>query len=208
MITIIVRLLKWFLVLTLPFLVLIRGAIFFHSEYYFGPWLSVMAGGAVTLIVLIIYMTVIHGMFSSTLGGVRAFKRRSYVALLVIAGYCIQGLFFISSSNVKDSALSSELRELHPIVRLAVSTIIMVDRDLIITDASRQREDYDRMGLPINERSMHYPQEDGYAYAIDLRTNQRSYLHNSLVQNYFRIMGFKTLKHTGTAPHLHVSLKK
>ena len=160
-----------------------------------------------TIIVLFVYMTVIHGMFSSTLGSVRAFKRRFYIAGLMLVGYCIHALFFISSNNIKNSALQQELRQLHPIVRVAVSTIIMVDKSLVITDASRSRSDYRDMGLPVNERSLHFPQKDGYAYAIDLRTRDRSTLRNILLQNYFRLMGFKTLHHGGTGPHLHISLK-
>ena len=207
MFTLLIRILKWLLVLVLPFIALIRGAVYFHENYDLGPWISLAGGVAITVLVLIIYMTVIHGMFSSTLGSVRAFKRRTYIALLMLLGYCIHGLFFISTNNLKHTALSDELRDLHPIVRMAVSTIIIIDKDLVITDASRKSSDYEKMGLPVNERSLHYPQKDGYAYAIDLRTKQRSGIRNILLQNYFRIMGFNTLNHTGTAPHLHISLK-
>ena len=207
MLRFLIRIIKWLFVLILPFVALIRGAVYFHSNYNMGPWISLAAGVFITVVLLILYMTVIHGMFSSTLGSIRAFKRRTYIALLMLVGYCIHGLFFISSGNLKHSALSNELRELHPIVRMAVSTIIIIDKDLVITDASRKSSDYEKMGLPVNERSLHYPQKDGYAYAIDLRTRERSFTRNVLLQNYFRMMGFRTLKHTGTAPHLHISLK-
>ena len=90
---------------------------------------------------------------------------------------------------------------------MAVSTIVIFDKSLVITDATRKSADYEKMGLPVNERSLHYPQEDGYAYALDLRTRQRSWLRNFAVQNYFRLMGLNTLQHTGTAPHLHISLQ-
>ena len=195
------------MVLILPFVALIRGAIFVHHRYDNGPWISLAGGALLTVLILFIYMTVIHGMFSSTLGSVRAFKRRFYVAVLMLAGYCIHALFFISSSNLKNQSLQSELRQLHPIVRVAVSTVIMIDPSLVITDASRSQSDYRDMGLPVNERSLHFPQKDGYAYAIDLRTRDRSALRNVLLQNYFRLMGFKTLHHGGTGPHLHISLK-
>ena len=162
----------------------------------------------VTIVILFVYMTVIHGMFSTNLGSIKAFKRRFYIAALMLGGYCVHALFFISSNNVKNSALQNELRQLHPIVRVAVSTIIMIDQSLVITDAARTRSDYRDMGLPVNERSLHFPQKDGYAYAIDLRTRDRSTVRNFLLQTYFRLMGFKTLHHGGTGPHLHISLKR
>ena len=207
MFRLLIRIFKWLFVLILPFIALIRGAVYFHTNYNYGPWISLAGGIGITILILIIYMTVIHGMFSASLGSVRAFKTRMYIAALMLFGYCIHALFFISTNNVKNSALKSELRQLHPIVRVAVSTIIMIDKDLVITDAARKRSDYERMGLPVNERSLHYPQKDGYAYAIDLRTRERSHARNVLLQYYFRMMGFKTLKHSGTAPHLHISLK-
>ncbi len=206
--SLLVRIIKWLFVLFLPFVVLIRSAIYFHAHMGFGPWLSMVAGITVTIILLIIYMTIIHGMFSRTLGGVKAFKTRGYVAALMLVGFCTQGLFFISSNNLKNASLSKELRSLHPIVRIAVSIVIIIDKELIVTDATRRSSDYEKMGLPVNERSLHYPQDDGYAYAVDMRTKHRSSLRNFLLQNYFRLMGFKTLQHSGTAPHLHISLKR
>ena len=203
-----IRILKWLFVLLLPFICLIRGAIFVHSRYQPGPWISLAAGMAMTMFVMVIYMTVVHGKFNRTLGSIRAFKTRGYIAGMVIIGFVIHGLFFISSSNVKDPSLVQELRELHPIVRLAVSTVIILDKELVITDASRKRSDYERMNLPINERSLHYPQKDGYAYAVDLRTRERSTIRNFFLQNYFRLMGLRTLQHAGTAPHMHISLKR
>lgn len=191
----------------MPFVVLVRGAVYFHGHHDLGPWTSLIGGMLITALLLTIYLTVFRGMVSSSTGGVQAFKRRTYFVIAVLIGYCIHGLFFMSTSNLKNPSLSKELRQLHPIVRMAVSTIVMIDRDLVITDATRKSADYEKMGLPVNERSLHYPQSDGYAYAIDLRTNGRSSVRNFFVQNYFRMMGFKTLYHTGTAPHLHISLK-
>jgi len=53
---------------------------------------------------------------------------------------------------------------------------------------------------------LHYPQPDGYVHAIDLRTAGRGFVRNRLVQAYFWSMGFVTLRHVGTADHLHVEL--
>jgi hypothetical protein len=94
----------------------------------------------------------------------------------------------------------------HPLLRIAVSTLILVDRDAVITDLARTADDYPRMGLPIHPRSLHYRQEDGWVHAVDLRT--RGPLRSLLVEWYFRAMGFDTLRHVGTADHLHVALRR
>jgi hypothetical protein len=62
------------------------------------------------------------------------------------------------------------------------------------------------MGLPVNDGTLHYRQRDGWAHAVDLRTNGRGEVVNRLVELYFRVMGFRTLRHVGTADHLHVEL--
>jgi hypothetical protein len=107
---------------------------------------------------------------------------------------------------VKNEDLRSEYRSLHPLLRVATSTFILVDGDLVITDMERQAADYERMRLPVYERSLHFVQEDGYAHAVDLRTIGRSEWRNFTMQVCFRAMGFRTLRHVGTADHLHVSL--
>ncbi|HMC55073.1 MAG TPA: hypothetical protein VKH19_07895, partial [Gemmatimonadaceae bacterium] len=87
------------------------------------------------------------------------------------------------------------------------STVILFDDDLVITDARRVAADYPRMGLPVNDRTMHYGQSDGWVHAVDLRTRGHNEIANRLVQFYFWSMGFSTLRHVGTADHLHVQLR-
>jgi hypothetical protein len=60
------------------------------------------------------------------------------------------------------------------------------------------------MGLPVSRESLHYRQADGWVHAVDLRTHAG--LKSLLVQWYFDLMGFDTLRHVGTHDHLHVSL--
>jgi hypothetical protein len=50
-------------------------------------------------------------------------------------------------------------------------------------------------------------QEDGYVHAMDLRTEGRTELRNRGIQLGFWLLGFSTLRHVGTADHLHVSLR-
>lgn len=95
---------------------------------------------------------------------------------------------------------------MHPILRVAISSVTLADGDLVITDIERVSGDYETMGLPVNPHSLHYRQESGYVHAVDLRTRDRSEIRNYIIQISLDLMGFRTLRHVGTADHLHVEL--
>jgi hypothetical protein len=197
---------KTVLIFVLPFLALLRGSVYLHSSYELGSFLSLFGGIIMSLIVIVIYMTWSFRKITSRIGGIGAFKTRGIFAFLLIAGFCIHGLFFISGEHLKNPDLAKELRELHPIIRMAVSTWVIMDKDLIITDGSRTPEDYKRMGLKTKKNSLHYIQKDGYSYALDLRSKNRSIFANNLLRNYMRLIGLRTLRHSGTDDHIHISL--
>ncbi len=159
-----------------------------------------------TTVVLILYFSVLHGFLTGSIGNYAGIKRRSIIAFLAVLLYGVHALFFFSSSNVKAQDLRVEYLQMHPLLRLSTSTLAYLDKKLILTDAQRVPEDYQKMGLPTKGSSLHYKQKDGYVYALDLRVNGRSELRNMMMTSYFRLMGFKTLRHLGTADHLHVSL--
>ncbi|MEE9438908.1 MAG: hypothetical protein V3V14_07910 [Saprospiraceae bacterium] len=193
-------------VVVLPFLLLLRGSIYFHSNYNLGPWISLLAGVMGTSVILFIYITIVYKKMTRKIGDTDNLQRRGLFALSLVIMYCVYGLFFMSSENVKNPSLKTEISDMHPILRMGVSTFVLLDKKLIVTDASRQPEDYRKMGLKTSKRSLHYKQTDGYAYAVDLRTNGRNEMRNKIMFLYFRLLGFNTLRHIGTADHLHVSL--
>jgi hypothetical protein len=197
---------KGLLFLVLPFIILIRGSVYIHENYEYLPYISLLGGIIITALLLLIYFTIFYSFVFKRIGSGETLKRTALAAFLIVGGYCIHGLFFISSNNMKSSSLSKELTDLHPILRIAVSTIIILDKDLIITDASRVPEDYRKMGLRTKSSSLHYKQKDGYAYALDLRTSSRTEIRNILLRTYFWMMGFNTIRHGGTGDHLHISL--
>jgi hypothetical protein len=129
-----------------------------------------------------------------------------WVALPLVVFYCGFSLLYLSRVNAKPE-VRAYYRTVHPHLRLALSTWILVDDKLVVTDMRRAREDYARMGLPVNETSLHYRQRDGWVHAVDLRTANRGWFRNRLVQVYFWGMGFNTLRHAGTADHLHVDVR-
>ncbi len=198
---------KLVLLIILPFVLLIRGSIFFHTNFEWYSWVCLAAGVGVTAVVLFIYFTFFYGKLTGRIGDFDAVKRRAFIAILVVLLYCGHGILFFSNANLKSSALQNEMSNLHPVLRLSLSTLVFLDKDLLITDASRVPEDYQKMGLKTINHSLHYKQPStGYAHAVDLRTKGRDELKNTLVTYYFRLMGFRTLRHVGTADHLHISL--
>ncbi|MEM9919298.1 MAG: hypothetical protein AAF990_14440 [Bacteroidota bacterium] len=200
-------LLKLILLLVLPFIFLIRGAVYLHVHNQLNPWLCLLGGMVATIILLVIYFSLIHGRFTGRFGDMGSLKRRSLLALLLVGGYCMYGLLYLSNANAKQDEVRKEYTSLHPILRVGVSTVLFVDRSLMITDADRQPEDYRKMGLKTARRSLHYRQKNGFVHAMDIRTNGRSEFRNNLLQLYFKLMGFNTLRHGGTGDHLHISLK-
>ena len=201
------HLFKIVLLLVLPFIFLIRGAVYFHDHHLMSPWMAIAGGIGITTILLFLYLTFLSGRFTGKLGSSGTLKRRSVMALILVLGYSIYGLVFLSGSNVKSEEIQKEYTSLHPILRLSISTILFLDKDLLLTDAKRRPEDYKKMGLKTKKRSLHYPQSNGYVHAMDIRTNGRSEIRNFLLKTYFQLMGFNVLRHGGTGDHLHVSLK-
>lgn len=200
------RILHVVILLFLPFIVLIRGAVFFHEQYHLYPLLTIFAGAFLFSFVLIIYLSLFLGRLGPKSPVNFSFATKMKLIFIVVIVFCLHGIFFLQSDNLKTPSLKHSIGNLHPIIRLAVSTVIFLDRDLIITDGLRTPEDYRKMGLPSNKSSLHYKQKDGYAYAIDIRTSHRSIVRNSLIKGYFNLMGFRIMRHTGTDDHLHISL--
>lgn len=192
-------------ILVFPFVVLIRTAVYLHVHEKLIPWACIGGGVIFTSILIFLYLTILYGNFNKK--NRPSFKTKFLVAFAIVIVYSAHGLFYMSGDNFKSSELRSEIRKVHPILRLSVSTIAHLDKKLIITDGDRQPEDYAKMGLPSKKHSLHYKQSNGYAHAIDLRTNGRNEIRNFFVRSYFRLMGFQTLRHIGTADHLHISLK-
>ena len=108
--------------------------------------------------------------------------------------------------NFKSRQIAAEWPRLHPTLRLALWIVALEDRDMVLTDIARRPEGYGGMGLKVPAASQHYTDADGYARAVDLRVSNVGDLRNWGRQGLFLLMGLKTLRHTGTADHLHIAL--
>ena len=195
--------LKWIVALSLPFFVLVRGSMYAYQSMGWGTWSSIGLGMFGTVVVFSAYAT---WLWRRVTGKGRLPRVAQRVVIAVVVGYSMYGLLYLSTANAKSPELTDYYTSLHPLMRIGASTYLLFDRDAVVTDLGRTAEDYLRMGLPINEASLHFKLQDRYVHAMDLRTLGRSPLRNRLTAAYFRLMGFRSLHHVGTADHLHVSL--
>ncbi len=197
------------LIIVLPFAVLVRGSVFFYEHGKTSVWLALLTAGFLTGGVITAYAVWLARKLTSRGGrGGRALVMplAKWVALPLVVFYCGYSLVYLASVNAKSPPVRAYYRSVHPLLRLALSTLILIDREMIVTDTGRQPEDYSRMGLRMNTRTRHYKQADGWIHAVDLRTTGRGWVKNRGVQFYFWLMGFETRRHVGTADHLHVEL--
>jgi hypothetical protein len=189
---------------TLPFAVLIRGGVFAYREWGLGTWPALTLAVGATALLLGGY-----GWYLTRRLGAGPWVQRfvTRTAMGICIAYAAWTLVFIASENVKSEDVQAEYAKVHPLLRLAASALILVDPAAVITDAGRTTEDYFLMGLPSNEASLHFEQETGYVHAVDLRTRGRPEWRNRVVELGFWALGFHSLRHVGTADHLHLSLR-
>jgi hypothetical protein len=187
----------------LPFVVLVRGALWGYEHIGLNPWLALTAAVLATALILLAYCVAIGWRLTGRLMVSRWMHRAAFGC---VAAYAAYGVVYLAADHAKSDAVRSGYRSLHPLLRVAASTFVLLDRDAVLTDLARQPADYARMGLPVEEQSRHYTQPDGYVHALDVRTIGRPWWRNALATGYFRAMGFATLRHVGTADHLHVWL--
>lgn len=187
----------------LPFLVVLRISVLAYQENTHDGWQALVIG----ILAALLLVGVCIAAFMWTFG----IRRGFYMPLLNIcltAMLCYSGfaLFHLAVSNAKTAEIRSYYTSLHPFLRVAVKNLTVLDEDLVITDVERTRSAYRAMGLPPRDYSLHFKQPTGFVHAVDIRTVGRSQITNLLVELYFVLMGFETIRHVGTADHLHVAL--
>jgi len=189
--------------IALPFFVLVRASVYAYGRGA-APWLAILVGALLTMGVVTLYGIWLSRRFH---GQARLAVVARWIGVPMVAAWCVYATFYLARVNAKSDDVHRYFTTVHPILRVALSTVILVDADLVITDMARVPGDYRRMGLRVNERTKHFVQPDGWVHAVDLRTREHSEIANRLVQLYFWSMGFSTLRHVGTADHLHVQLR-
>ncbi len=187
----------------LPFYLLVRGSLVASAAWGWHAWLAVGFGASLAALA----MSVAAWWALRRLGFERSFRTiATRAALPLVVVFCAFCLLHLSGANAKTDEIRAGYPRLHPALRLAVGTLRLLDGEIVLTDIERGAESYAQMRLPRLDHSAHYPQCDGTVHAIDLRTAGVGALRNGLVQLYFELLGFETLRHVGTADHLHVRL--
>ncbi|MDH5199075.1 MAG: hypothetical protein OEY20_17670, partial [Gemmatimonadota bacterium] len=189
--------------IVLPVVVLLRGATFLYLRLGWPTWGAIAGAGGGALGLLTVYAALLSKRLT---GKSRVRFVATWIAAPLVIAYCAHALLFLSRVNAKTEDVRGYYRSLHPTLRLAASTFMILDDRLVVTDIARTPGDYTAMGLPVYDSSLHYRHADGYVHAVDLRTIGRGAVRNWLTEQYFRALGFRTLRHVGTADHLHVSL--
>jgi hypothetical protein len=198
-----VSLAKVVAVVALPFVVYVRASVWLYLNAGLAPWLAVAVASLLTLGVVAIYATWLSRRVS---GKARAATIARWVALPLALAWCGYSVLYLSRVNAKTDEVRAYYGSVHPVLRVALATAILGDGGLVVTDMRRVPQDYARMGLPELERTKHYRQPNGWVHAADLRTIGHGEIRNRALQLYFWTMGFQTLRHVGTADHLHVQL--
>lgn len=187
----------------LPFIAVLRIAVVSYHEDTLVGWEAFGIGLIVAVVLVCVYIAV----FTWSFGFRRAlFMPLMNICLTAMLFYCGYTLYDLATTNAKTAEVRSYYTSLHPFLRVAVKNLTLFDDDLVITDIHRTAADYRSMGLPTRAYSLHFRQPTGFVHAMDIRTRERSKLANLLIELYFVLMGFETIRHVGTADHLHVSL--
>jgi hypothetical protein len=197
------RLLALAVAVLLPFILIVRLAVIAYARFELGSWAVLLASSAGVVVLLFTYVLLLRLRFQRKIGVPKAMRR---LLVASVAGFVGFTLFYLSGANAKTLEIREAYTELNPLLRLATGTVLLVDREAVVTDVDRTPADYLAWGLSVNEASLHFEQDDGFVHAVDVRTLGRAEWKNRALEVYYRGMGFRTLRHVGTADHLHVSM--
>ena len=105
----------------LPFLVLVKVAVFFYSHQGYSTVLALASGTACTAALVTAYAAWLWHRFT---GRVRLALVARRFALPLVVAYCGYALIYLSSANVKSDRVRAYYASLHPLLRIALSTRI------------------------------------------------------------------------------------
>jgi len=187
----------------LPFIVVLRISVSSYQQNTLAGWEAMGLGMLSAVAMVCLYIIAFMLTFRIPKRFFMGFLNIGLAAMLCYTGFA---LFHLATTQAKTEEIRSYYTSLHPFLRVAIKNLAVIDDDLIITDVHRTRADYEQMGLEPRDYSLHFRQPTGFVHAVDIRTIGRSKITNLFVELYFILMGFETIRHVGTADHLHVAL--
>src|SRR6266567_1182326 len=128
-------LLRLVAVVVLPFVVLVRGAVFFYEHGNVPSWLALSVSALLTIGLVTLYAASLLRRFT---GRPPVLLLAKWVALPLVVSYCGFSLLYLSRVNAKPE-VRDYYGSVHPLLRLALSTWILVDDKLVVTDMCRER---------------------------------------------------------------------
>jgi hypothetical protein len=191
--------------IALPFFLLVNGSVMSHRFLGTPAWTSILLGSGLATAWISLWGT---RLWRRMTGRARVREIFQKFALPIVLVFSVYSLGWVSNFAAKSDATRSTYQNLHPTLRLALGTATLIDPDVVITGIARERADYARMGLRPVHNSLHFEQQDGWIHAVDLRTRGRGPIRNLSSQLYFRLMGFRALRHGGSGDHLHIALPR
>ena len=96
--------LKIIILLLLPFVVLIRGAVFMHENYTSNPQIAILSGALATVILLMVYFIYVFFRATGKLGNGTSFKLKMVLAGVLVLAYCFNGLFFLNGGACENGS--------------------------------------------------------------------------------------------------------
>lgn len=193
--------------LVLPFFLLLRGSVTIYDLTEWNPYICIAIAALASMTALYFYLTWIVGHWVRKKKEVEKAKRVNLrLVAVAVSGFCLYAILYLAAGNAKTKDVQGEYLDTHPLLRLGVSAFILFDHNLVVTDMTREKADYLDMGLFSKNKSLHYVQSDGYVHALDLRVNDRAAWRNTILENYFWLMGYMVHRHGGTSDHLHISI--
>ena len=173
-----VALLKALAVVALPFLVYVRASVFLY-RHGAHPWIAILVSAILTVGIVSGFVILLARRFR---GRARVPTVVKWAAVPVVFTWCVYAAFYLSRVNVKSDDVRAYYSAVNPILRVALSTIVLVEPDLVVTDMGRVPASYRRMGLPVNHRTMHYRQPDGSTPPLTINNDGNTYAGLTLVK--------------------------
>jgi len=122
----------------LPFAALVRVSVFLYVHDGYAVWPALAAGVACMVGLVTAYAAWAWRRLTGQLR-LRVIARR--LALPQVLAYCGYALLYLSSAHAKSERVGAYYSALHPLLRVALSTLVLADRDIVITDLARRPED-------------------------------------------------------------------
>ncbi len=119
---------KIVVVALLPFLALVRVAVFLYEHEGWPTVLALAGGTACTAAVVTAYGA---WAWHRLTGQVRLALVGRRIALPFVVAYSIYALVYLSSANAKSDRVRAYYASLHPLLRVGLSTLIVFDRDAV-----------------------------------------------------------------------------